>query len=146
MIGNFDYITIGNETVVSGIVSKRGLVCLYEAGGGYTNTGEATVVCNRNYNRKKAVYVFTRGSLACENHAVIPVALGDHVIQVERHNDICKVCDYGVKGIYGDQVTLVLLRKSVLSIDYKGNKAVETAIEKSTIYHCRKAIYIRESN
>lgn len=42
------------------------------------------MICNKNYNKKKAVFVFNRGDLACKTHAIVPVAVGDHVVQVER--------------------------------------------------------------
>ena len=101
------------------------------------------MICNRNYNKKKAVFVFTRGDLACKTHAIVPVAVGDHVVQVERNRKTCNVCDFEVKAINENKVTLRVVHKGVLNTDYRGNKAVEAAIEKSNTYHCREAIYIR---
>lgn len=61
----------------------------------------------------------------------------------EKERKKCNVCDFEVKAINENKVTLRVVQKGVLNEDYTGNKAVEAAIEKSNMYHCREAIYIR---
>ena len=69
-------------------LSKNGLACMWERGGGFTNTGRATVICGPEGQRKKPIYIRRSGSLSCGNHALIPVELGDVVIDAEHsHGD-----------------------------------------------------------
>ena len=74
------------ETLKIKIVeSKRGIPCLWERGGGYSNTGEATLICDKDGWQKKAIYIRRSGSLACEEHALIPVKVGDVVVLASHH-------------------------------------------------------------
>ena len=49
--------------------TKKGYPAMWEAGGGFTNTGEATIIADKAGQPKKALYVRKRGPLANENHA-----------------------------------------------------------------------------
>ena len=68
-----------NKTV-SIEISKKGIPCIWEAGGGWSNTGYATVIAGTHGEAKKAIYVRTYGDLACKDHALIPVQVGEYVI------------------------------------------------------------------
>lgn len=66
-------------------LSKKGLVCLWENGGGYSNTGDSQIIADQDGNAKKPIHINRSGSLACENHAMIPINKGDYVIRAEHH-------------------------------------------------------------
>lgn len=65
--------------------TKKGYHALWEQGGGYTNTGHARIICRADGKPKSPVYVRQRGSLACEEHALIVIHPGDVVIDADRH-------------------------------------------------------------
>lgn len=65
--------------------SKRGIPCLWESGGGYTNTGNARIITGKDGQPKKAIYIRRRGELANANHALIPLEAGDYIIEADHH-------------------------------------------------------------
>lgn len=65
--------------------SRSGIPCAWEKGGGYTNTGEAVIVAGKDGLPKKSIYVRQRGELANAEHALIPVEVGDYVIEADHH-------------------------------------------------------------
>lgn len=136
-------LTVGSTVSVDIQLSKTGITCLTEAGGSMSSTGEATIICNKEYNKKKAIYIFTKGDLACKDHAVIPIAVDDHVIYVERHNNTCNVYDFKIIDIIRNKAVLLLTNNKVVGADYTGNIAIEAAITKSLDYHCRQPYYIK---
>jgi len=131
-------------------VSKSGIPCLWEKGGAMTNTGTAQIICGPNGEQKKAIYVPTGGHLACGAHALLPIVVGDHVVQVARWRDKVTVVVYQITSIDPPQqptstatargCTLVELTETSTALE----PAVEAAIEKANDYHCRIAMYIRE--
>lgn len=123
-------------------VSRSGIPCLGESGGGLSNMGLSYIVCNQNYNRKKAIFVFTGGALACGTHAVIPVCVGDHFVECYRRHNECEVTVFVITSIKGNQATCQVESHATVTPDYKGNKAVEAAIAKSLDDHCRVPYYI----
>ena len=135
-------LTVDSEVVIDVQLSKTGISCLSESGGGMSNIGEATIICNKDYKRKKAIYIFKKGELSCGNHAVIPVVVDDHVIYIERHNNTCNVYDFKIVNIVDSKAVLLLTNNKVVGTDYSGNIAIETAIKKSLDYHCRQPYYI----
>ena len=136
---------VGSKVSVDVQLSKTGIVCLYESGGGMSSTGEATIICNKDYTEKKAIHIFKKGDLACKEHAVIPVAVDDHVIYVDRHNNTCNVYDFKIVNIVDSKAVLLLTNNKVVGTDYEGNSAIEAAIKKSLDYHCRQPYYIRNN-
>lgn len=134
--------TVGSTISIDVQLSKIGISCLTEAGGSMSSTGEATIICNKEYNKKKAIYIFTKGDIACKDHAVIPVDKDDHVIYVERHNNTCSVYDFKVIDIIRKKAVLLLTNNKVVGTDYNGNSAIEAAIRKSLDYHCKQPYYI----
>lgn len=138
---NFSAIlAVDTEVTKDLLVSKSGLPCLAENGGGSSNTGYTDIICNKNYNRKKAIFI---GRYACGDHAVIPVVEGDHVINVERHWDLCKVTDFAIEKIENGKAVLRVCECVAVGTDYNGNHAFEAAIAKSLDYHCREPYYIK---
>lgn len=117
--------------------SKSGYPCLWERGGGYTNTGEAQIITDGQGYPKRALYVRTHGDLACMEHAIIPIQEGDHVVTVDRHRNKVAVQVDVITSIEGDTATLAPERKPIC-ID-----AINAAVAKSEDYHCRTPYYIQ---
>lgn len=117
--------------------SKTGFPCLTEQGGGYTNTGTARIVADHNGYPKRAIKVFDRGDLACSDHAVIPVRVGDVVITADRHHDKVFLAVERIVSINGDTANTVPAAEAICW------DAVEAAVAKSRDYHCRRPYYIQ---
>ena len=129
------------------VISRTGIPCLWEEGGGWTKTGSATVIAGSLGERKRAIYVRSHGNLACENHALIPVKERDFVIEVE----------YGYSHIYGERTHEIHIYR-INKIDKEDGtceveeltcfpsflmEAIQAAMEKSNHYHCREPYYIQ---
>lgn len=125
-------------TKIELFISKKGIPCLWECGGGWSNTGEAQIICDKNGNPKKALFERTRGDLACKEHALIPVKTRDRIIRVDRHRDRYKITAFVITAINNDVAECEPIRITSNLYD-----AVEAAKKKTCIYHCRTAIYIR---
>lgn len=65
--------------------TKKGFPALWECGGGFTNTGEATIIAGKDGQPKKAIYVRRRGHLANSEHALIVLEVGDYIIKTNHH-------------------------------------------------------------
>lgn len=118
--------------------SRSGLVCLYECGGGLTNTGGAQLVTSPTGKPKRAIYIRTHGQLCNGDHALIPVRVGDCVVSVDRHRDRVAVQVERITAINGDTATLEHT-DDLICWD-----AIQAAVEKSWDYHCRQPHYIRQ--
>ncbi len=116
--------------------SKSGIPCLWESGGGNTNTGDAMLIGDWNGEPKKPIFVRRRGELACMEHALIPIRKHDTVIIVDRHRDDYTVENYVIREIGKDSATLELVNSFNEDMLY-------AAISKSCDYHCRVPVYIR---
>lgn len=51
---------VGSTVSVDVQISKTGLSCLTETGGSMSSTGEATIICNKEYSKNKAIYIFKK--------------------------------------------------------------------------------------
>jgi hypothetical protein len=128
--------------------SRRGLPCLWEAGGGFTNTGRAIIIADKHGRPKSPIYVRGGGSLSCAEHALIPIEVGDYVIKAHHHRKDFEIVVYRILNIGEEEAEVEIV------MDYRMNewapqepsgdiaKAVEAARQKATCYHCRKAHYI----
>ncbi len=123
---------------------KRGIPVLWERGGGFTKTGEAQIVCKPNGGKKIPLYVRTSGQLACENHALFAIHVGDLVI-IRRYGhgeDICEVwkctdpdaSDFTLIHSYSDGEWDEEPAEELA-------QAVNACFEKSNDYHCRTAYW-----
>lgn len=117
--------------------SKSGYPCLWERGGGYTNTGEAQIITDGQGYPKRAIAVRSHGDLACMNHALIPVHEGDHIVTVNRHRDKIAVQVERIVSIEGDTARTVPETAPIC------DGAIWAAAEKSNDYHCRVPHYIQ---
>ncbi len=147
--------------------TKKGLPALWESGGGYSNTGEATIIAGPNGEKKAPLYIRQRGPLACAHHALFAVHEGDTVIQSSHHRKDFHHKVYQLVAIRGDEAELELIAEffhgqwdtgplgQKLEADLARMAAgeppmMELSIEeqmaegKATDYHCRKAYYCKE--
>lgn len=118
--------------------SRSGLTCLYECGGGLTNTGGAQLVTSPTGKPKRAIHIRTHGNLCNDDHALIPVKVGDCVVSVDRHWDRVSIQVERITAIDGDTATLERT-DDLISYD-----AIQAAVEKSRDYHCRQPYYIQQ--
>ena len=117
--------------------SKSGIPCLWESGGGYTNTGEAQIITDGQGYPKRALHVRTHGDLACKDHAIIPIQDGDHIVTVNRHWDRVSIEVDRIVSIEGDTARTVPETRPIC-VD-----AINAAVAKSKDYHCRIPYYIK---
>lgn len=128
---------LSNTTTAALTISKSGIPCLWECGGGWSNTGNTQIISNSSGNAKRPLHVRTHGDLCCENHALIPVVVGDHIVTADRHHDNVNVVVYRITAIGADKATMV----SIDNVPVLEN-AIEAAVAKSYDYHCRRPYYI----
>lgn len=145
--------------------TKKGLPALWECGGGYSNTGDATIIAGPKGEKKKPVYIRRRGELANREHALFVVCEGDIVIQSSHHHGNFRHQVYRIAAIRCDEAELELLAEfsrgkwdtSPLGQQLEADLARMTAGEppimelsvavqmaegKATAYHCRSAYYV----
>lgn len=128
--------------------TKSGIPCVWESGGGYTNTGVATIIANIDGQPKKAVYVRKRGHLANGEHALIPVAVGDYVVKANHHRgdfeiEVYKIVEVQKEKALIKQVNNFSTGEWDAELPAYLETAVDTAIEKATCYHCREPHYTK---
>lgn len=125
-------------------ISKSCLSCLWESGGGWSNTGNSRIICDRFGNTKKAIYIPTRGNLCNDGHALIPVAVDDIVIEDTRHRENHTISVWKITKIEGGKAFLRLLEYAEnVKIDTEQiyTDAITAAMEKARDYHCRSVYY-----
>ena len=137
------------EKTINIEMSKRGLSCVWENGGGYSNTGHSTIVCDRAGRPKKPIY--RPRCYCCGQHALIPVSVSDIIIKASRHGDEYDIYIYTVQSINNEtkEAMIELVNKydmgewdSLLSESLQ--QAVEASKRKARCYHCREPHYIKE--
>jgi len=129
--------------------TKKGHPALWERGGGYTNTGEATIIAGPNGEKKKPIYIRRRGPLACENHALFVVKPGDVVVEANHHRRDFEIRVWCIDQILEEEAQLNLLHEFSMGEWGKEppaylEQAIQAAMEKATCYHCRGPHYIEE--
>jgi hypothetical protein len=133
--------------------SKRGIPCMWECGGGYSNTGESQIIAGKNGEAKQPIYIRRRGQLACCRHALIPVDVGDFIITTNHHRGdfetrICRVEEIQAETAVCSIIGEYSLGEWVFSQEPHPEvvdhliPAVDAAWEKATCYHCREPHYI----
>lgn len=131
-------------------LSKRGIACMWEKGGAYSNTGDCQLICDMNGKAKKPIYIRTRGSLACEEHALIPIRTNDYVIEVNQWRRDFNIKIFKVVFIDNENKVAELEQVNHFSenewdneLDEKFNAVVDAGKEKATDYHCRDPYFIK---
>lgn len=129
--------------------TKKGHPALWESGGGYRNTGFATIVANPDGTAKIPVYIRKRGTLSCSDHALFIVSVGDIIVKADHHRYDFVIDVYRIAAINGDEADIVPIHTF-----YEGEwdveppediaDAVEAAKNKASHYHCRTPYYYKE--
>jgi hypothetical protein len=131
--------------------TKKGYPAFWEAGGGFTNTGEATIIANKDGQPKKALYVRSGGQLANGEHALVILEVGDYIIEANHHREdfkikIYKVLDFEVKKeeTYAVMEQANCFSRGEWDVELPAylEAAVQAAVEKATCYHCREPHFI----
>lgn len=129
--------------------TKSGYPALWEAGGGATNTGESTVIAAGDGGRKKAIYVRKRGHLSNAQHALVVLAIGDHIVKSYHKRRDFWIRVYKIKEFDGEYA--VAEKVYEFSDGQWDNTpptslqpAITAGIEKATCYHCRSAHWVAE--
>ncbi len=141
--------------------TAKGYFGLWEWGGGFTNTGDATIICNNDGSKKKAIYIKRRGHLANESHALVVVNIGDYVINLFRRRKEYVIIIYKIIDFIKEEYTIedgrvitswyALLeeehkydsRIEEIKVPQHLKEAVEAGKEKSLCYHCREPHYVK---
>ena len=129
--------------------TKKGYPALWECGGGFTNTGEATIIASPSGGPKRAIYIRNRGQLANAHHALIPIEVGDYIIFANHHREDFEIELYKVVD-FEEDVAIVKLEHEFSRGEWGKEppayleQAVHTAMFKATCYHCREPHFIAE--
>lgn len=137
-----------NKIKVSITRSKKGIPCLWEEGGAYTNTGDCTCICDKDGKPKKAIYVRQRGSLACEKHALIPIRVDDYVVSANQHRGDFEIYIYKIVNINEEDADVEIVNKFSTGewdcdVDDKFDNVIKAAKAKAEEYHCRTPYFIQ---
>lgn len=132
-------------------LSKRGLPCLWESGGAYNNTGESFLIADKNGMPKTAIYVRRSGQLACKEHALIPVVVGDITVEADHHRGDFTISIGYIIEINKQEKSCVCEIVNTFSegewdfpLEKKHEAVVDAAKRKAKSYHCRHAIYTKD--
>lgn len=130
-------------------LTKANNPCYWESGGGMTNTGRATIVTDRLYQKLNPLYVKRGGNLANSNHAMLPLRKGFKIIHVKLFRGDYDVKIFEVKSIRSDVATLELIAdfSAETERDWEGGlagDAIKAGIAKANDYHCKVPHYIRK--
>ena len=127
--------------------TKKGYPALWECGGGFTNTGEATIIASPSGGPKKPVYIRHRGSLANAHHALFILEVGDYIIFANHHREDFEIELYKVVD-FEEDAAIVELEHEFSRGEWDKEppayleQAVHTAMLKATCYHCREPHYV----
>ena len=147
--------------------TKKGYPALWESGGGFSNTGKATIIAGPNGEKKAPIYTRQRGHLACSSHALFIVEEGDIIIYSSQHRGDFHHEVYRIVTIRGDEAELELIAEyyrgqwdagqlgQKLEADLAAmtageppamelSVAVQAAECKATCYHCRSPHFAKE--
>jgi len=132
---------------------KKHLPALWERGGGYSNTGFATIVAGENGEILKPVYVKRRGHLANSDHALFVVKQGYIIVTADEHRGDVHIKAERIKKIVKDENgDYIAEAELIFDNNYDAytkewmegvepdewlKPAVDAAVDKSRCYHCR---------
>ncbi|MFB6225563.1 MAG: hypothetical protein ABEI13_03860 [Candidatus Paceibacteria bacterium] len=131
-------------------VTKRGLPALWESGGGFSNTGNATIICGKKGEAIRPVYIRRKGQRACSHHALIAIKSGYHVIKARHHNGDFDIDIYRVENIDTESEYATLKHVNNFSegewdqdLSEYLHSPVDAARKKARDYHCRDPYFIK---
>lgn len=127
--------------------SNSGLPVIWESGGGYSHTGYACLIGGKHGERKKPLFIKRSGHLACSEHALFVVEVGDVIVDAVRENDLVRI----------GRIMLVLPDHVMVLWEYiceygdwdrelpsEFEDIVDVARQKYQNYHCRYPMYYLE--
>ena len=128
-------------------ISGKGIPCMWETGGGMTNTGEVNLICDRKGNPKKAICI---RKIANGNQALIPITTGDYIINIYRYHDEFEIHIYRIFQINKKDKNCNLEETFRYRYDSWDKEppdflfnVIEVAKKKTLHYHCREPYYIK---
>jgi len=130
--------------------SRRGIPCVWEEGGGWSNTGSATIIAARDGGKKTALYIRRRGQLAGKEHALVPVSLDDVIIQARHHRGDFEILIYRIDAFFRGCARCYPIAEfsagewDNTAVAEKFQAAVKAARDKAQCYHCREPHYVTE--
>jgi len=145
---------MSNKSNITVQFTKSGRPALWECGGGWSNTGSATIVCAPDGAPMRPYYVRTRGSLACSEHALLPADKGVVVVQASHHRrdfgiDVYRIVEQAQQAPGETQAVVATERLASFSenewdrpdVADRYKAAIEAARAKAVSYHCRSPYY-----
>jgi len=136
--------------------TKTGLPAVWEAGGGYTNTGWARVVANSEGGPGNPLYIRRRGELANSDHALVHITPGSYIIEADHHREDFKIeilrvvkipvdpDDPGYGKVTVERVAIYDQGEWDVQPPAILDEAIEAVKRKATEYHCRRPVFISE--
>ena len=140
-------------------LTEHGIPCLWESGGGYTNTGSALIITTAEGEKKRALFIQRTGNRSCLEHALIPVRVGNCLVTFSYHRESHEAAIHRIIRIEQEEgetwaYTEEMAHSQGKSIDGPNKwvldwniqrpefeSAVAAAITKASRYHCREAVY-----
>ena len=144
---------MGQDYYTSLSRTKAGTLYLTECGGGARNSGSARVITGPYGEKKQALVMYTSGHLSNNDHAVIPVEVGDHIVSVYGNYSNTKIIVRKITLISGVSETPVCSTTTIAEyVDgewiveppHYMRDAIKACMEKYNTYHCRYATWCLE--
>lgn len=147
-------------------MTDDGNPALWESGGSWGRTGRAVIICSKHGKKKSPAYIRKRGRITNDDHALIPIEIGDVVVSASHYSEDFEIGVFTITEI-GDPVlkpgfisassdfVFYVTLKQELAFDFgrwdrsQGPPCflvpvVKAAMEKATCYNCRKAHWIKK--
>ena len=131
-------------------LSKTGLPTMWEKGGASKNTASATIICDFEGFPKRAIFTKKKGNIACAEHALIRIEIGDAIIEVNSIRNVSTIEILRITDIKKKQLIANVSRIAywedgewdnvIIASKYKD--ACEAALSKASDFHCRKPYYV----
>ncbi|BER92701.1 hypothetical protein [Atrimonas thermophila] len=129
--------------------TKKGLPALWEEGGGYSNTGEAQIICGPQGEPLSPIYIRKKGPLANSKHALFLIRPGYYVIRAYHHRrdfdiDVLRIENVDVDGEEAEVALVCQFDQGEWDSSLPSflSAAVEAAKEKAVCYHCREPHFV----
>lgn len=124
----------------------KGIPCMWECGGAYSNRGYSQILAGSSGEAKEAIYIRRSGSLACSEHALVPIQQGDFVVEASHHRgdfliDVWKIVSLDNQKAEAELVTSFRWGEWNPPLPEYLKKAVDASIKKASCYHCRSPHY-----
>ncbi len=152
------------DTTVTVHRTKSRLTAAWECGGGYTNTGDAVIICDREGKSKKPIFVPRKG-YANREHALFAILPGDCFVfaNADRNDTRIAIARVVAKnpGVDGHVGKVSGKEKEIFFLEPVAERelgqwdneeaaaqfadAVAAADKKVRCYHCREAHYLQRS-